>query len=169
MNQLLQFATHHPTQVAMLVLTAIAVLVYELRLRTHSSGSISPQDAVRLMNQGAAVLDVRSADAWAAGHIGNARALPPGGLTAAADALKRFRDKPVIVYCDRGNSSVAAVRELTRLGFTKPVSLRGGLGAWRSENLPVVRQSGAGQSAGGQSPAGQGGGAVSSGGKNSAQ
>ena len=49
MNQLLQFATHHPTQVAMLVLTAIAVLVYELRLRTHSSGSISPQDAVSVM------------------------------------------------------------------------------------------------------------------------
>jgi rhodanese-related sulfurtransferase len=159
MNQLLQFAAHHPTQVAMLVVTAIAVLVYELRLRTHSSGSISPQDAVRLMNQGAAILDVRSADAWAAGHIGNARALPPGGLTAAADTLKRFRDKPVIVYCDRGNSSVAAVRELTRLGFTQPISLRGGLGAWRGENLPVVRQS----------AAGQGSGAISSGGKNSAQ
>jgi len=164
MNQLLQFATHHPTQVGLLVLTAIAVLVYELRVRTTSSGSISPQDAVRLMNQGAAVLDVRSADAWAAGHIGNARALPPGGVTAAADALKRFRDKPVIVYCDRGNSSAAAVRELARLGFTKPISLRGGLTAWRGENLPVVRQSAAAQT-----PAGQGSGAASSGGKNSAQ
>lgn len=140
MNQLMPFATHHPIQVAMLVVTAIAVLVYELRLRAQSSGTISAQDAVRLMNQGAAVLDVRGPEAWAAGHIGNARALPADGLAAVAESLKRYKDKPVIVYCERGVSANAAVRELTRLGFSKVFNLRGGISGWRSENLPVVRQ-----------------------------
>ena len=39
------------------------------------------------------------------------------------------------------------------LGFSKVFNLRGGLSAWRSENLPVVRQ--AGQSSGGQSSGGK--------------
>lgn len=141
--QLMQFVTAHPTQVAMLVVTAIAVLFYEWRLRGQSSGTISAQDAVRLMNQGAAVLDVRGADAWAAGHIGNARAVAADGIAGAADSLKRFKDKPVIVYCERGVSANGAVRELTKLGFTRVFNLRGGISGWRSENLPVVRQDGA--------------------------
>jgi rhodanese-related sulfurtransferase len=85
------------------------------------------------------VLDVRGADAWAAGHIGNARALPAEGFAAAAETLKRHKDKPVIVYCERGTSANTAVRELTRLGFSKVLNLRGGISAWRTENLPVVR------------------------------
>jgi rhodanese-related sulfurtransferase len=141
MTQLLQFAAHHPVQVAMLVLAAFAVLIYELRLSAGTSGSISPQDAVRLMNQGAAVLDVRSAEAFAAGHIGNARLLPIASLAEDAEALKRFKEKPVIVYCERGNNSAVAIRKLGAAGFTKLFNLRGGLAAWRSENLPVVRGS----------------------------
>lgn len=140
MSQLLQFAANHPTQVTMLVAAAIAVLFYELRLQAQGSGSISPQDAVRLMNQGAAVLDVRTAEAFAAGHINNARLLPLDTVATDAESLKRFKDKPVIVYCERGNSSAVAIRKLGAAGFTKLFNLRGGLAAWRRENLPVVRQ-----------------------------
>lgn len=145
MNQLLQFAANHPTQAAMLVAAAIAVLFYELRLRAQSSGSISPQDAVRLMNQGAAVIDVRNAEAFAAGHINNARLLPLGSVAEDAESLKRFKDKPVIVYCDRGSNSAIAIRKLGAAGFSKLFNLRGGLAAWRSENLPVVRQAAGGK------------------------
>jgi len=140
MTQLLQFAAHHPTQTTMLVAAALAVLFYELRLRAQDSGSISPQDAVRLMNQGAAVLDVRNAEAYAAGHINNARLLPLESVAEAAESLKRFKDKPVIVYCERGSSSSVAIRKLGAAGFNKLFNLRGGISAWRGENLPLIRQ-----------------------------
>ena len=146
MTQLLEFASRHPTQAAMLVAAALAVLFYELRLHAQGSGSISPQDAVRLMNQGAAVLDVRDAAAFAAGHIGNARLLPVDSLEQAAESLKRFKEKPVIVYCERGSSSAGAIRRLGALGFSKLFNLRGGIAAWRGEHLPVVRQSAGGKS-----------------------
>ena len=145
MTQLLQFAAHHPTQAAMLVAAALAVLFYELRLQAQGSGSISPQDAVRLMNQGAAVLDVRNAEAFAAGHLNNARLLPLESVVQDAESLKRFKDKPVIVYCERGNSSAVAIRKLGAAGFNKLFNLRGGITAWRSENLPVVRQAAGGK------------------------
>ncbi len=146
MTQLLEFASRHPAQAAMLVAAALAVLFYELRLRAQATGSVSPQDAVRLMNQGAAVLDLRSAEAFAAGHINNARLLPLDSLAEAAETLKRFKEKPVIVYCERGNSSAAAIRKLGALGFSKLFNLRGGITAWRGEHLPVVRQTAGGKS-----------------------
>jgi len=146
MTQLLEFASRHPTQAAMLVAAALAVLFYELRLHAQGSGSISPQDAVRLMNQGAAVLDVRNAEAYAAGHINNARLLPLDSLAETAETLKRFKEKPVIVYCERGNSSATAIRKLGALGFNKLFNLRGGITAWRGEHLPVVRQTAGGKS-----------------------
>jgi rhodanese-related sulfurtransferase len=36
-------------------------------------------------------------------------------------------------------TSGSAVRTLRANGFTKVVNLRGGLGAWQQENLPLVR------------------------------
>jgi rhodanese-related sulfurtransferase len=146
MTQLLEFAARHPAQAAMLVAAVLAVLFYELRLYAQGSGSISPQDAVRLMNQGAAVLDVRTAEAFAAGHINNARLLPLDSLAETSESLKRFKEKPVIVYCERGNSSSTAIRKLGALGFSKLFNLRGGISAWRSANLPVVRQAAGGKS-----------------------
>ena len=45
----------------------------------------------------------------------------------------------MVVYCERGPTAATAVRELTRQGFTQVVNLRGGLAAWRAEQLPLAR------------------------------
>ena len=58
----------------------------------------------------------------------------------AADALKRFKEKIVITCCETGMRSQAAARVLQSQGFTKVVNLRGGLQAWRAENLPLVKE-----------------------------
>jgi rhodanese-related sulfurtransferase len=139
MQRLLDYATHHPGLSLLLGAALLAVLVYELRERTRAVGAISPQDAVRLMNQGATLLDVRDAEAFAAGHIGGARNLPADRLAESLESLKRLKERPLIVYCERGTSAAGALRTLAAQGFTKVVNLRGGLGAWRAENLPVVR------------------------------
>jgi rhodanese-related sulfurtransferase len=52
--------------------------------------------------------------------------------------LKKYREKTVIVYCETGTTSAAAAKELRASGFNKAVNLRGGLSAWRQDNLPVV-------------------------------
>jgi len=45
------------------------------------------------------IIDVRSADAYAAGHIPGALSMPEEGLTsAAAEKLKRM-GKPIATYC----------------------------------------------------------------------
>jgi len=139
MAQLLTFATNHPLLVGLAIAAAAAVLVYELRLSTRNAGAVSPQDAVRLMNQGATVFDLRPAEAFAAGHVRGARHLPMEKLGDAGETFKRLKEKPIIVCCDRGFSAAAAIRQLAGQGFTRVVNLRGGVAAWRSENLPLVR------------------------------
>jgi rhodanese-related sulfurtransferase len=43
------------------------------------------------------------------------------------------------VYCDSGPLAASAVRQLVAQGFTRVFSLRGGLAAWRTDNLPVAK------------------------------
>lgn len=138
MDRLLDYAHHHPALIAYALLTGLALLAYETWQRANNAGGISPQDLIRLMNQGAAILDLREAEAFAQGHINGARHIVPTELDSAADTLKRFKDKTVVVYDDRGGNA-AALRTLTGKGFTKVFSLRGGLTAWRAENLPLAR------------------------------
>jgi len=134
------------------VFLAIAALVIELRHRLSAAVAVGPTDAVRLMNSGALVIDVRAADAFAAGHIIDARHIPQAELGAQADSLKKYREKPVIVCCDSGVTSGASAGVLKSLGFTQVVNLRGGIGAWKSDNMPLVTgaSKAAGKSKGGK-------------------
>jgi rhodanese-related sulfurtransferase len=139
MERLLEYATNHPFLVSLAVAMAAAVLAFELRSRGQSHSSVAPQDAIRLMNGGAAVVDVRNKEAFAEGHVGGARHLGPDQLANAAETLKKHKEKPVVLYCETGASASRVMRQLHASGFTKVFNLRGGLAAWRAEGLPLQR------------------------------
>ena len=118
---------------------ALAVLAYEVSRARSGGQAVGPMDAVRLMNQGALLVDVRSREEFEGGHVLDARHLPQEEIAGAGESLKKYRDKPVIVCCESGMRSGAAARVLKAQGFAKVVNLRGGLAAWRTENLPLVK------------------------------
>ena len=140
MDQLLEYSSHHPWLAALAVAAAVAVLAYELSLRADGAGALAPQDVIRLMNQGATVLDLRAQEAFHEGHINGARHFDAAQIASAGDALRKYKERPLIVYCDRGTTAAATVRALTQQGFTKVFNLRGGITAWRAENLPLARE-----------------------------
>ena len=43
------------------------------------------------------------------------------------------------MYDETGSLGAAAARQLAAQGFTRAFNLRGGLAAWRSENLPITK------------------------------
>jgi rhodanese-related sulfurtransferase len=139
MERLLDYLTRHPFLVSLAVALALAVLVFELRSRKQSYAAVQPQEAIQLMNQGAAVYDLRDAAAFAAGHITGAKHLDPAQHANAADTLKKFREKLLIVYCETGSKATALTRSLHASGFTKVFNLRGGLAQWRADGLPLQR------------------------------
>ena len=139
MDRFFEYSAHHPLLAAFAVVAALAVLAHELWLRLQNAGALAPQDVIRLMNQGATVLDLRPPEAYAAGHINGARQFDPGQIASAAESLKKYKERTLIVYCDRGMTASSAVRTLVQQGFTKVFNLRGGIAAWRAENLPLAR------------------------------
>jgi rhodanese-related sulfurtransferase len=139
---MLEYIGHHYYLAGAAVLAALGVLVMELKERASGFAALSATQAVRLMNQGALVLDLRPKEAFEAGHIGEARNVPAGELESSADSLKRWRDRTVIAYCDTGVAAASAVRVLTKLGFTKVFNLQGGLNAWVKDNLPLTKGAG---------------------------
>jgi rhodanese-related sulfurtransferase len=139
MNRFLEYTTNHPFLVAAAAILAVLAIVIEFRHRSRGSNAVAPADAVRLTNAGALLLDVRDSQEYEAGHIIDARSVPAAELGAKAESLKKYKEKPVIVYCESGAASGAAARTLRDNGFNKVVTLRGGLQSWRQENLPLVK------------------------------
>jgi rhodanese-related sulfurtransferase len=140
MDRLLEYITRHPFLAGGTAALALAVLAYEASRARSGGQSVGPMDAVRLLNQGALVLDVRSQAEFDSGHILDAKHVPQDQLAGSAEALKKYKDKVVIACCESGMRSGAAARVLQAQGFTKVVNLKGGLQAWRTENLPLVKQ-----------------------------
>lgn len=140
MERLIEYAGNHPWLVSAAVLAAVLVLVFEMRLRQNDFAAVSPQDAIRLMNQGALVLDLRREDAYAQGHLGGARRMDSAEILKAGDTLKKYKEKPLLVYCDSGSLGASAARILAGQGFTKAVNLRGGLESWKAEGLPLSKE-----------------------------
>lgn len=139
MEKLLEYVTAHPLLAGSAVLALVVLVAYEARNRTMSAASITSQDLIRLMNSGALVLDIRKPEEFAQGHVNGAKNLSSEKILTAGEDFKKFKEKPVIVYCDSGSLAAAAVRQLQAQGFTKAFTLRGGLAGWRAENLPVKK------------------------------
>lgn len=139
MDRLLEYVARHPFLVGGTAVLALAVIAYEVSRARSGGQAVGPMDAVRLMNQGALLVDVRSREEFEGGHVLDARHLPQEEVAGASESLKKYRDKPVIVCCESGMRSGAAARVLKAQGFAKVVNLRGGLAAWRTENLPLVK------------------------------
>src|SRR5437879_955290 len=138
MERLIEYASHHPWLATATMLAAALVVAYEMRARAQGLVSISPQEVVLLMNQGA-LLDLRPQEQYTAGHVNGARQMSGDQILKAADTLKKYREKAVVVYDDTGSLGASAARQLAAQGFTKAFNLRGGLAAWRAESLPLAR------------------------------
>lgn len=139
MDRLLDYLQKHPFLVSLAVAMALAVLFYELRIRRLSYAALRPQEVIQLMNQGAQLYDIRDGSAYAAGHVKGAKHLDPGQHASAAETLKRFKDRLLVLCCEEGSRSTALTRQLHAAGFTKVFNLKGGLASWRADNLPLTR------------------------------
>jgi rhodanese-related sulfurtransferase len=91
-----------------------------------------------LLESGAALLDVREPEEWAAGHAADAVHVPLAQLSL--DVLPD--GEPLLVVCHVGGRSAMATRALRSAGVPA-VNVTGGMAAWEAADLPVVTGDGA--------------------------
>jgi rhodanese-related sulfurtransferase len=126
--------------VLVFVVSGLMLLWPLAQRRLRPVQEIGTLDATRLLNkENPLVLDVREPNEFTNGRLPNAVHVPLSQLKDRGSELAKHASRPVIVYCERGMRSGSAVPALTRLGFTRVQSLRGGLRAWREAGLPIAK------------------------------
>jgi rhodanese-related sulfurtransferase len=143
MEHFLVFLQKNPMNIVLLgaVLVSGGMLLWPFVARLMRPGQeVGPTEAVQLINRrDAVVLDVRDAADYKSGHITNARHMPESELDARAKELEKMKSRPIIVSCARGNRSANVAARLRKLGFNEVFSLRGGLAAWQTANMPLEK------------------------------
>jgi rhodanese-related sulfurtransferase len=138
MDRFLEFAGDNTLLVFALVTSFFLVVFSELRRKAAGMTAVEPIDAVRLINNDAAVIDLRDSEAFSRGHIAASRNVPMDELEARMDKLASLKSKPVIAVCNAGITSTKASEVLRKSGFENVYSLKGGMTAWSQAGLPVV-------------------------------
>jgi rhodanese-related sulfurtransferase len=93
---------------------------------------------VKLINNDAVVIDIRSADAFARGHIVSAKNIPHDELDGKMEQLEQHKNTPIVAVCDSGVTTVQVVNKLRSAGFESVFGLKGGMSGWGQAGLPVV-------------------------------
>ncbi len=85
------------------------------------------------------VLDVRTAEEFAEGHIPHAVNVDVLSSAFAAKAAKLDKETSYLIHCRSGKRSQTALKQLKKLGFLKLYHLDGGIMAWEDEGLDVKK------------------------------
>jgi len=100
---------------------------------------VSREQARKLVEDGAQLLDVRADHEWEAGRIAGASHLPLDELAQHAGEIDR--ERPVVVYCRGGNRSSMAAAALAEAGYDAS-KLSEGIVGWAEDELPLEPEGG---------------------------
>ena len=134
MEQLAEFVTNHWILVTLFIVVSVALLTNIAR----SVGGVTPNQAVTMMNKNnAVVIDVRPEKDFKKGHIIGSKNFPASTLPQMKGKLEKYKDTPVLVCCQSGNTSTDSAKKIRGLGVDNAQTIRGGIFAWEQEGLPL--------------------------------
>lgn len=87
----------------------------------------------------APIIDVRSPQEFAGGHLTNAENIDWNGNSFDEKTANLDKEKPVFVYCLSGGRSSAAAAHLQEKGFKHVYEMQGGMMKWRAAQLPETK------------------------------
>lgn len=106
----------------------LVVAVIALSSGAPAPGLIGNSDVAGLVDEGARIIDVRTAAEFTGAHLEGAENVPLRDLPQAAEGWDRA--EPVIVYCAVGDRSDSAAELLQSMGFERVYDLGDGIAQW---------------------------------------
>lgn len=116
-------------------------MIHEAATRIAFMGMDELRDRIASGKPGLTVVDVREADAYAAGHVPGAIHVPRGQLELRADTVFPDPRERMVVYCEFGKISTLAAGTLRQMGFLGAAALDGGIRVWREAGYPIEARS----------------------------
>ena len=133
----MKFILDHIFTVALVILSGGYLLFAGIGPRGKRA---TPLEVTQLINRGkTTVVDVRSAEEFAAGHLRDAKNIPLADLSTRIGELEKSKTRSVIIVCQSGARADKAVRQLAAAGFNDVVRLDGGIAAWQAAGLPIAK------------------------------
>ena len=130
------FQEQWPLFLAAFVITLMLIYSY-FGDRLGGFKGVSASEAVRLFNDGAYMLDVRTAGEYKDGFIGEATNISVTELNSRIGNLPADKETPIVVYCQTGARSSRASGTLVKNGYSNVYNLAGGIMAWKGAGYPV--------------------------------
>jgi phage shock protein E len=101
-------------------------------------GLVTPAESARLADDGVTVIDIRTPEEFAAGHLADATLIDFYEADFADRIAELPTDEPYLVYCRSGNRSAQATRLMDELGFEQVYEMDGGIVAYAEAGLPLA-------------------------------
>ncbi len=137
---LFEFVKHNALLIGLAVGSGVALLWPMFNRGAGGAINLNAAEAVLMLNRGKPlVLDVRDAAEFASGHIQGAKHIPVAELANRLKEIEKFKDKPVLVHCQRGMRAKTAIKILKAQQFSQLNNLQGGLDTWVEAKLPLVK------------------------------
>lgn len=135
-------AGNHPMLSAVWVGLVLAIIVITVMIKMSPVKQVSPQELTLLVNKSQGIIvDIRSEKDFKTSRIVDSVHLPSEKANKNDFAsLEKHKDKPIIVVCAAGLTASKIANQLTKAGFGNVNLLKGGLNAWASAGLPVVKK-----------------------------
>ena len=135
-----EFIKQNALLIGLAVGSGLALLWPMLNRGASGVNNLSSTEAVFLMSRSKPlILDVRDDAEYASGHIQGAKHIPLAQLVERIKEIEKFKDKPVLVHCQKGMRATAACSILKAQNFTQLNNLQGGLNAWVEAKMPLVK------------------------------
>tara|TARA_B100001996_G_C18581265_1_gene562346 strand:+ start:43 stop:465 length:423 start_codon:yes stop_codon:yes gene_type:complete len=133
------FISNNPVLFILFFVILVFIIFNEYKTLTQKFKNVTPQEAVFIINNDAFILDVREKSELGQGSIKNSVHISFSSVNSSLDSIKKYSNKPTIVYCKSGVRSSSISNMLTKNSFNEVYSIKGGFEAWASDNLPVVK------------------------------
>lgn len=118
----------------------LLVLLYSCSTKTDGVKVVSPVEMQTLLQMdNVQFLDVRTPREYNEGYIATAQNIDFLSATFNQDIKKLDKQKPVLLYCQKGGRSAKCAKRMKALGFEKIVDMKGGFSEWKHQGLPIAK------------------------------
>jgi len=112
----------------------LAALLAALPVVAAETQRISPAqlvDRIGKQDAGLVIVDVRTPEEFANGHVPGAVNIPYTHMPARLAELASASDKDIVLYCESGVRTERAIARMKANGFTRLLHLDGDMAKWR--------------------------------------
>lgn len=104
------------------IIFILLAVVFFFFLQGGAGAEVKPDEAWKLIEEGALVIDVRTEGEFNPGHLPGVLNIPYEQVDRLKDAIGEDKGRSVLVYCRSGRRSGIAKKSLAAVGYTNVVN-----------------------------------------------